>query len=520
VQYFERAVFELHPENQPPFDVLLTLLGALDYKERYPNGAPGQEPNTGPASVLFKETGKRVGGPFLAYWQSHGGLAQQGYPISDEFQAISPLDGKQYTIQYFQRAVFELHPENKGTPYEVLLSQLGTLRFRDRYIYPDPAISILPERIRLGFDASESYIVWEEATYNNGIATGSSDIFGWDLKANKPVDVTTNEPNDQSIPSISSSIMVYQSQVYSTHIGLDYVRGKDLATGATYEVSNGPAPARSPKIAGKSVVWMEFDDKVQRLLTKDLDQATPLRITEIPNANDSHVSLIDPAISDEYILWTEYAYWDPRYGDPPRTSYIKAYNRKTGEIKNVAEYVGNSSGCNLIEYAIDGHRVVLSGDEPRFLVLSTGQAISLNLSRSGGWGPLSSPDLKGDYVVWSGSRNAAGPSAEQEGADLWGIDLKAGSNPVAVPLVIGPGNQVTPKIAGDKLVWLNSTDPSEQGIGIMSLSAAFATASDRQKELDRILPQFPTPGPQYSSTPAPTPTSQPAPQYTPTAILP
>jgi len=39
VQYFERAVFELHPENQPPYDVLLSLLGALRYGEKYGGGS-------------------------------------------------------------------------------------------------------------------------------------------------------------------------------------------------------------------------------------------------------------------------------------------------------------------------------------------------------------------------------------------------------------------------------------------------------------------------------------------------
>src|SRR5437868_533905 len=129
VQYFERAVFESHPENQAPNDVLLSLLGVFHYKQKYPNGAPGQQANTGPGSVLFKETGKRLGGVFLGYWQGHGGLAQQGYPISDEFQERSELDGKTYRVQYFERAVFELHPENRP-PYNVLLSQLGTFRYR------------------------------------------------------------------------------------------------------------------------------------------------------------------------------------------------------------------------------------------------------------------------------------------------------------------------------------------------------------------------------------------------------
>jgi methionine-rich copper-binding protein CopC len=135
VQYFERAVFEAHPENQPPYDVLLSLLGDSFYKQKYPNGAPNQTPNTSPGSQLFSQTGHRLGGKFLAYWKNHGGLAQQGYPISDEFQEKSALDGKTYTVQYFERAVFEAHPENQP-PYDVLLSQLGTFTFQKKY--PNP----------------------------------------------------------------------------------------------------------------------------------------------------------------------------------------------------------------------------------------------------------------------------------------------------------------------------------------------------------------------------------------------
>jgi len=132
VQYFERAVFEAHPENKPPFDVLLSLLGNFYYMQKYPNGAPGQVANTGPGSVQFKETGKHLGGVFLTYWNSHGGLAQQGIPISEEFNEKSDLDGKTYKVQYFERAVFEYHPENRP-PYDVLLSQLGTFRYKARY---------------------------------------------------------------------------------------------------------------------------------------------------------------------------------------------------------------------------------------------------------------------------------------------------------------------------------------------------------------------------------------------------
>src|SRR5437588_366598 len=91
-------------------------------------------------SRTFPETGKTVSGKFLAYWQTHGGLPQQGYPISDPFQERSDLNGKTYTVQYFERAVFELHPENQP-PYDVLLSQLGTLQFKRKYPNGEPGTS-------------------------------------------------------------------------------------------------------------------------------------------------------------------------------------------------------------------------------------------------------------------------------------------------------------------------------------------------------------------------------------------
>ncbi len=137
VQYFERTVFEYHPEKQKPYDVLLSLAGSFLYNQQYPGEAPNQSTNKEANSVLFPETGKHVGGIFLDYWQSHGGLAQQGYPISDEFTEVSALNNQPYTVQYFERAVFEKHPENLP-PYNVLLSQLGTFRYKAKYITATP----------------------------------------------------------------------------------------------------------------------------------------------------------------------------------------------------------------------------------------------------------------------------------------------------------------------------------------------------------------------------------------------
>lgn len=92
---------------------------------------------------VFPETGYEVCGKFLDYWNEHGGLAQQGYPLSEEFVEVSDLDGLPYTVQYFERAVFEDHPENQP-PYDVLLSQLGTLRGKEKYPTGFPKGSTVP----------------------------------------------------------------------------------------------------------------------------------------------------------------------------------------------------------------------------------------------------------------------------------------------------------------------------------------------------------------------------------------
>jgi len=141
VQYFERARFEYHPENQPPYNVLLGLLGREQYLAKYLT-----KPNTEflPPFPNFPECRffdapaspappSKVCGPFLAYWERNGGLAQQGLPLLDAFYEVNPSDGKRYLVQYFERARFEHHPENVGGQYEVLLGLLGREQFLAKY---------------------------------------------------------------------------------------------------------------------------------------------------------------------------------------------------------------------------------------------------------------------------------------------------------------------------------------------------------------------------------------------------
>jgi hypothetical protein len=136
VQYTERCLFEMHPENEgTDFEVLGAHLGTYKYRDRYGGlGALGQTANKTPGqSVFFRETNRWLGGRFLNYWRAQGGLEVFGYPITDELTEVSQLNGRRYLVQYFERAVFEYHPENAGTQYEVLLAQLGKYELDRRY---------------------------------------------------------------------------------------------------------------------------------------------------------------------------------------------------------------------------------------------------------------------------------------------------------------------------------------------------------------------------------------------------
>jgi hypothetical protein len=81
---------------------------------------------------VFPATGMTVCGKFLAFWEKNGGLPVFGLPIRNEFIERSDLDGKEYRVQYFERAVFEMHPENKP-PYDVQLAHVGTFHYQSKY---------------------------------------------------------------------------------------------------------------------------------------------------------------------------------------------------------------------------------------------------------------------------------------------------------------------------------------------------------------------------------------------------
>lgn len=132
-QYFERAIFEYHPTNaNTQYEVLLQRLGAIRTEGRQNEGPfvplEGVVPDEN--CDFYPETGHRLCFGIRAFWTNNGGLPNFGYPLSEEFDERNDPppagDGEIHTVQYFERARIEWHPEHRGTEFEYLLGLLGT----------------------------------------------------------------------------------------------------------------------------------------------------------------------------------------------------------------------------------------------------------------------------------------------------------------------------------------------------------------------------------------------------------
>ena len=152
VQYFERAVFEYHADAPDGWKVQLRRLGS-DQTAGMATTAPfvAHSGVSDSSCDLYPQTGHDLCNGFRTYWQAHGGLAIFGYPISDEFVQ----NGQ--TVQYFERARFEYHPEHKGTPYEVQLGLLGDVAAAQDHV---PTTQVPKAAEVANYDAS----LWHAAT--------------------------------------------------------------------------------------------------------------------------------------------------------------------------------------------------------------------------------------------------------------------------------------------------------------------------------------------------------------------
>jgi hypothetical protein len=117
VFYTERQRLELRPEQPWPYRVIGAQLGAAVYEQRY-NAAPVRLTDLTDPEVFASEQ-------FRSFYETYGGLTNFGYPIS------GPLQEGERTVQYFERARFELTPDGQvqlgllTNEYEGIAAQCG-----------------------------------------------------------------------------------------------------------------------------------------------------------------------------------------------------------------------------------------------------------------------------------------------------------------------------------------------------------------------------------------------------------
>ena len=130
VQWFERDRLEIQSDGR-------VTAGRLGVERLEQLGTPWQQgpgAPAGPGCTAFPETGHQVCGAFAAYWRAGGGLERFGFPVTGAF--VTELEGRPYTVQYFERRRFELHPEIG--PDAVLLGLLGREVLTGRQGQPQP----------------------------------------------------------------------------------------------------------------------------------------------------------------------------------------------------------------------------------------------------------------------------------------------------------------------------------------------------------------------------------------------
>jgi hypothetical protein len=120
VQWFERDRLEIQADGT----ITAGRLGArlLELQNRPWQNYPAERPISSQECRYFAETRHNVCGWFLGYWERNGGLERFGYPITGAVEEL--VEGRKYTVQYFERRRMEYHPENSH-PHDVLLGLLG-----------------------------------------------------------------------------------------------------------------------------------------------------------------------------------------------------------------------------------------------------------------------------------------------------------------------------------------------------------------------------------------------------------
>jgi murein DD-endopeptidase MepM/ murein hydrolase activator NlpD len=112
------------------------------------------------------DTGHYINGAFLNFWRQHGQTAVLGNPLSEEFVQ----NGR--TVQLFDKALLESHPEETEAANQVQLGFLGRQLADARGLHFDPAASTASSPTRTYFNETGQAISGNFKTFwekNNGL---------------------------------------------------------------------------------------------------------------------------------------------------------------------------------------------------------------------------------------------------------------------------------------------------------------------------------------------------------------
>lgn len=226
VQYFQRARFELYPDQPEGQRVGLTALG----RETYVSMGALNVGNSF-ACRTYTETGFSVCFAFLDFFDANGGTAQFGYPIS----AFEYHENK--IVQYFEHARLEWQPW-KPEGARVVISDLGRAHF-DK-LGEDPAL-LLPvspldnepvviteiyvrafvlKAVTLASDSQSFFVIVQDQNMQPVSGASCTAVVNWPNGAKDSTDLIS-DGNGVGVIGLAFSNQPYGSLIY-TEISCNY----------------------------------------------------------------------------------------------------------------------------------------------------------------------------------------------------------------------------------------------------------------------------------------------------------